>query len=574
MALLQKSVVLFLVLGWFNLSLSGQDAIYSAESSHHPIIADEGMVSTQHPEATRVGLEILQKGGNAMDAGVAVGFALAVVLPRAGNLGGGGFMIYHDNANDESVAYNYREMAPAKAYTEMFIGDDGEVDRRLATFSYKSSGVPGTVAGLITALNDHGTMSLKEVIDPAIRLAEDGFAITHDLADLLRRYQERLRAHTSTEQIFYPSKTTYYKPGDILKQPDLAWSLRQIRDKGVDGFYKGELAKRLHKVMKANDGYIRKKDLANYKVEKYQPVKGTYRGFEIISMPPPSSGGIHLIQMLNILEGFPIEEMGHNSAAAIHHMAESMKFAYADRSEHLGDPNFWDVPIEWITSKTYAKELQDRINASSATPSEVIHPGSPTDNESDETTHFSIIDKDRNVVSQTYTLNFSFGNGIVADGTGILLNNEMDDFSAKPGSPDAFGLLGGAANSIQPGKRPLSSMTPTIVLKDGEPFFATGTPGGSRIITTILQIVMNIIDHDMNVAEATHAPRIHHQWYPEVLFIEHRGISIDTQELLRQLGHEVKTRSAMGSTQTIMIKGASLHGAADPRRPDARCEGY
>ncbi len=557
-----------------NGAIVAQDAIFSAKSAHHPIVAKQGMVSTQHPEATRVGLEILQKGGNAIDAAVGVGFALAVVLPRAGNLGGGGFMMYHDNASNKTTAYNYREMAPKKAYREMFIGDDGNVDRRLATTSHQSAGVPGTVAGLLKALNDHGTMTVAEVLAPAIKLAEQGFAVTHDLARVLKVYDRRLRASAETEKIFYPSKTTYYQEGDILIQTDLGWSLRQIAKKGRNGFYKGELAKRLAKDMKMNNGFVTKRDLAKYKVELMKPVTGTYRGYEIQSMPPPSSGGIHLIQMLNILEAFPIGETGHNSAATIHHMAEAMKYAYADRSEHLGDPNFWPVPIEWITSKTYGKEISDKINETSVTPSADVSPGKPMAYESDETTQYTIIDKDHNVVSQTYTLNFSFGNGIVAAGTGILLNNEMDDFSAKPGSPDAYGLLGGDANAIQAGKRPLSSMTPTIILKDGEPYFATGTPGGSRIITTVLQIIMNVIDHGMNVAEASNAARIHHQWYPEDLFIEQRGVSLDTQKLLEMMGHSVKVRNAMGSTQTIMIKEGMLHGSTDTRRPDGTIKGY
>ncbi|MBT8220627.1 MAG: gamma-glutamyltransferase [Bacteroidia bacterium] len=565
-------VPLFLVLA-FQLKAQ-KEAIYDATSIHHPLLSKNGMVSTQHMEATKVGLEILEQGGNAVDAAVAVGFSLAVVLPRAGNLGGGGFMLYHDNARNKTTAYNYREMAPAKAHRDMYLDADGNVDVQLARMHHQASGVPGTVAGLLKALEDHGNMTVEQVVAPAIRLAEEGFPITFDLARLLKLYESRLRASSETEKIFYPSKTTYYEAGDTLRQLDLAWSLKQISKRGRDGFYKGELAKRIAKDMSANDGLIKRRDLAKYKVEVMEPVTGTYRGHEIISMPPPSSGGIHLIQMLNILEEFPIEEMGHNTGATIHTMAEAMKYAYADRSEHLGDPNFYDVPVEWITSKTYGKELSEKISTESATASEDISPGKPNDNESDETTHFSVIDKNRNVVSQTYTLNFSFGNGIVAKGTGILLNNEMNDFSAKPGVPNAFGLLGGEANSIQPGKRPLSSMTPTIVLKDGEPYFVTGTPGGSRIITTILQVVMNIIDHKMNVAEATHASRIHHQWYPEDLFIEGKGISMDTQKILGSMGHSVKIRSVMGSTQTIMILDELLRGCSDPRRPDARIAGY
>ena len=554
-------------------TLISQPAIHSSTDIHHPLIAHQGMVSSQHPEATKVGLEILQQGGNAIDAAVAVGFSLSVVLPRAGNLGGGGFMLVHINKENDTYAYNYREMAPKKAFKDMFLDQDGNVDRRKEAFSYQSSGVPGTVAGLLHTLEEHGTMTPRQVIAPAIKLAKEGFPLTHDLARLLVSYKDRLKANPETEAIFYPDDKEFYEPGDLLIQADLAWTLEQIASQGSDGFYKGEVASRIAADMKANQGFITKEDMAKYRVEKMKPVQGTYRGYEIISMPPPSSGGLHLIQMLNILEQFPITTMGHNSSSTIHIMTEAMKYAYADRSKHLGDPNFWDVPVDWITSKDYAKGLAEEIGYA-AKPSKVIAPGNPMDHESEETTHFTVIDDEGNIVSNTYTLNFSFGSGIVARGTGVLMNNEMGDFAAKPGTPDAFGLIGGEANSIEPGKRPLSSMTPTIVLKDGEPYFATGSPGGSRIITTVLQIVMNIIDHEMNVAEATHAPRIHHQWYPETLFLEEVGISYDTQHLLRSKGHLVQVRNAMGSTQTIMIQDGNLLGSADPRRPDARVMGY
>ena len=414
--------------------------------------------------------------------------------------------MYHDNESGESYAYNYREMAPKKSHKEMFLNDKKEVVRARVSFSYQSSGVPGTVAGLLKSLADHGTMTAAQVIGPAIKLAEEGFPITHDLALLLKNYDERLRKCAETEKIFYPSKEGYFQPGDILKQPDLAETLKEIAKRGADGFYKGKVAELIASDMASNDGFIEMEDLANYKVEKLKPVQGTYRGYEIVSMPPPSSGGLHLIQMLNILEQFPISNLGHNSSATLHLMAEAMKYAYADRSEHLGDPNFWEVPVDWITSKTYAKKISDEIRFN-ATPSEVIAPGNPADYESDETTHFTVIDKERNIVSNTYTLNFSFGSGIVAKGTGVLMNNEMGDFSAKPGTADAFGLIGGEANAIVPGKRPLSSMTPTMILKDGEPYFATGSPGGSRIITTVLQVIMNVIDHGMNVAGSKHMRR-------------------------------------------------------------------
>ena len=530
-------------------------------------------MASQHKLATQVGLEILQKGGNAVDAAVAVGFSLAVVLPRAGNLGGGGFMIVHDAKSAKTNALNYREMAPASSTRDMYLKKDGSVDRQKLNFQYPASGVPGTVAGMARALELYGTMSLADVMAPAIKQAEEGFIVTYDLARILKTMTGRLGKWPESAKIFYKQNGDFYEAGDLLVQKDLAWSLKQIAKDGPSAFYNGKVGKRIAKDMKANGGYITMKDLNNYKVEEVDPVWGTYRGYDIASMPPPSSGGVHIIQMLNILEKFPIGYLGHNTAETIHLMAESMKLAYADRSEHLGDPNFWKVPTKGITSKEYADELRPIINRWVASPSEKIKPGKPQTYESEETTHFTVMDNKGNVVVNTYTLNFSFGSGIVSKGTGILMNNEMSDFSAKPGVPNAFGLLGGEANAVEPGKRPLSSMTPTIVFKDGKPYFATGSPGGSRIITTVLQVIMNIIDHDMNVAEASHAPRIHHQWYPEILYIE-KGISLDTQNLLRARNHDVKYRNAMGSTQTIMLRDGLLFGSSDPRRPDAATLGF
>ena len=526
--------------------VSGQTAIYSSDEVHHPIVAKHGMVATQHQLASEAGLEILKAGGNAVDAAVAVGFTLAVVLPRAGNLGGGGFMMVYDAKTGKTRAINYREMAPLLAHRDMYLDEEGNVDRVKLNFTHHSTGVPGTVAGLAHALETYGTMSLKEVMKPAIRLAEKGFAMTYDLSSLLQGYETRLKASPETKKIFYKGEG-YYQPGEIFKQKDLAWSLKRISKKGPDAFYKGQVAERLVADMKANGGLVSMEDLATYEVEDTEPVSGTYRGYDIVSMPPPSSGGLHIIQMLNILEEYPIGYLGHNTAETIHLMAEAMKFAYADRSEHLGDPNFWEVPVDWITSKDYAADLRERIDRWKALPSEEIKPGSPDDYESDQTTHYTVVDQAGNVVVNTYTLNFSFGNGIVAAGTGILLNNEMSDLSAKPGVANAFGLLGGEANAVAPRKRPLSSMTPTIILKDGKPYFATGSPGGSRIITTVLQIIMNIIDHEMNVSEASHAARIHHQWYPEVLYVE-KILNQDTQALLRAKQHDVQYRAAMGST--------------------------
>ena len=548
-------------------------AIYSSDVLHHPIVGTKGMVATQHALATKAGLDILQKGGNAVDAAVAVGFSLAVVLPRAGNLGGGGFMIVHEAEKGSTRTLNYREMAPGKAYRDMYLDKDGNVDNTNLNAQYMASGIPGSVAGMARALELYGTMPLSEVMASSIKQAEEGFVVTYDLARILKAMESRIRKWPTSAEIFYKPNGGFYEAGDTLVQKDLAWSLKQIAKNGADAFYKGKVGERLAKDMKDNGGFITMEDLNNYKVEEMDPVWGNYRGYDIASMPPPSSGGVHIIQMLNMLEPFPLGYLGHNSAESLHLMAETMKFAYADRSEHLGDPNFWTVPVKGITSKSYAQELTGKLNRWEATPSDQIKPGKPQAYESDETTHFTVVDAKGNVVVNTYTLNFSFGTGIVAKGTGILLNNEMSDFSAKPGVANAFGLLGGEANAVEPGKRPLSSMTPTIVFKDGKPYFATGSPGGSRIITTVLQVIINIIDHGMNVGEATHAPRIHHQWYPDILYIE-KGLGYDTQNLLRARKHNLKYRSAMGSTQTIMFRDGFLFGASDPRRPDARTMGF
>ncbi len=571
-------IVLIALLASISLQLFGQPAqeaapIFAADVLHHPVVGTKGMVASQHKLATQVGLDILKKGGNAIDAAVAVGFSLAVVLPRAGNLGGGGFMLVHEAKKGTTKSFNYREMAPAKSYKDMYLDAEGNVDKEKLNSQYLASGVPGSVAGMTRALDLYGTMKLEDIIAPAIKLAEDGFIVTYDLARVLKGLEKRLRKFPETEKIFYKANGGYYEAGDLFVQKDLAWSLKEIAKEGPDAFYKGKVGKKIAKDMEKNGGIITMKDLNNYKVEELEPVWGSYRGYDVASMPPPSSGGVHIVQMLNILEYFPLGYLGHNSAETIHLMAETMKLAYADRSEHLGDPNFWKVPVKGITSKAYAAELKEKINRWQATPSEQIKPSKPQTYESDETTHFTVVDKNGNVVCSTYTLNFSFGSGVVAKGTGILMNNEMSDFAAKPGEADAFGLIGGLANAVEPGKRPLSSMTPTMVFKDGQPYFATGSPGGSRIITTVLQTILNIIDHGMNVAEAANAPRVHHQWYPEVLYIE-KGVGFDTQNLLRSRQHTVKYRNAMGSTQTIMFRDGLLFGASDPRRPDAATMGF
>lgn len=567
-----RNLIFFLSVLTLPFSMLGQAPIHGSASIHHPIVAKEGMVATQHALATQVGIDILKEGGNAIDAAVGVGFALAVVVPRAGNLGGGGFMLLHHEDQSKTTAINYREMAPKAAHKDMFLDKDGKVDNREFSESYNSIGVPGTVAGLIHALENYGTMPLKKVIAPAIKLAEKGFPVTHDLSRLLKKYEQRLKQCVVSADIFFKGDG-YYEPGDILKQPDLAWSLKQIAKKGLAGFYEGELAERIAKGIQQNGGIMTTDDLKNYKISEGEPVKGTYHGYEIISMPPPSSGGVHVIQMLNILEEYPLGYLGHNAAETIHLMTETMRLAYADRSKHLGDPAFWEVPVKELTSKSYADHLRPKINRYYANDSKDILPGNPTDFESEETTHFSIADKYGNVVSNTYTLNFSFGTGLMVEGTGILLNNEMGDFSAKTGEADAYGLIGGEANAVEAGKRPLSSMTPTLVFKDGKPFLVTGSPGGSRIITTVLQTIINVIDHDMNIAEAAHAPRIHHQWYPDILYHE-KNLNHDTKMILVSKGHKIKERDAMGSTQSIMLKDGLMYGASDPRRPDAATKGW
>ncbi len=547
--------------------------ILSPDDIHHPVVAHRGMVATQKSEASEVGLEILQRGGNAVDAAVAVGFALAVVLPRAGNLGGGGFLLFHHAADNETFAVDYREMAPAAADRDMFLTADGGVHPERSSFTHQASGVPGTVAGLTYALERWGTLSLADVLAPSIRLAEEGFVVTQDLAANLEVKRPLFSRFPSTMAIFFKADGSPYRVGERLVQKDLAWSLRQLAEHGADAFYRGAIAQRLVDDMARHDGLITMQDLASYEVKLRNPVRGSYRGYKVVSMPPPSSGGVHLIQMLNILEGFPLDVWGHNSADTMHHMAETMKMAYADRSQHLGDADFWPVPVGGLTSKAYAAQQRRQIDPFRSRPSSSLSAGQPAPFESSETTHFSVIDGSGNAVSNTYTLNLSYGSRIVAAGTGILLNNEMDDFSSKPGVPNAYGLVGGEANAISAGKRPLSSMTPTIVLRGGEVFLVTGSPGGSRIITTVLQILLNVIDHEMNIASATHAPRMHHQWLPDELRVE-QGMSPDSLRLLAAKGHRVVIRSAMGGTQSILRRDGVLFAATDPRRPDGQAAGY
>ena len=538
----------------------------------HPVVANNGMVATEQELASRIGLDILKAGGNAVDAAVGIGFALAVALPNAGNLGGGGFMMVHDAKTGKSVALDFREVAPLKATRNMYLDDKGNVINGKSLYTHYAVGVPGTVAGMEHALKKWGTMPLDKVIAPSIALAEKGFPVSETLAKILRQEQKNMGKWPATTEIFWKDGAPL-KRGDLLVQKDLAQSMRLIAQQGAKAFYEGAIAQKIAAEMAPHAGAVTLQDLREYKVAEREPVRGTYRGHEVVTMPPPSSGGTHLVQILNMLEQWPLAQWGQNSAQTLHHMAESSKLAYADRSEYLGDPDFVKIPLKGLTSKRYAESLAKSIDPNRARPAKEIKPGQPQPYESDQTTHYSVVDKAGNAVAVTYTLNTNFGSGIVAKGTGILLNNEMDDFAAKPGVANAYGLVGGDANAVAAKKRPLSSMTPTLVLKDGKPTLVTGSPGGARIITTVLQTVVNTIDFGNNPAEAAAAPRVHHQWTPDELRVE-KGLSPDTLALLKQRGHNIAVKPSMGRTQTIQIRNGRLYGYSDPRNPDGQTLGY
>ncbi len=569
----KKNVMLVLLIILFGAASVHGQAILSGDRSV-PVEAKNGMVVTSHILATEVALEVLKKGGNAVDAAVTAGFALAVTQPRSGNIGGGGFMLVSSEKKKEVVAIDYREKAPAGATRDMYLDADGNADQNLSRFSHLSAGVPGTVAGLALAVEKYGSITLAEALTPAIELAEKGFVVTPRFSKGVKSKQKRLFRFEAGKKKFLKADGSFYEPGDIYIQADLADVLKRIAKDGVKGFYEGRTAELIVAEMKKGKGLITLEDLKNYQPKIRKPISGAYRGYDIHSMSPPSSGGAHIIQILNILEKYPIGILGCNSAKTIHLMAEAMKRAYADRSKHLGDSDFVAVPLDGLTSKKYAASLRAEIDPHFASISKNIAPGNPTGFESDETTHFSIVDKYGNAVANTYTINFSYGSGIVVEGAGFLLNNEMDDFSAKPGVPNAYGLIGGEANKIEPRKRMLSSMSPTIVMKNGKNFLVAGSPGGSRIITTTLQVIMNVIDHNLNVQAAVNAPRVHHQWLPDEIRIE-QGISLDTIRLLEAMGHTVKEKSSMGAIQSIMIaEDGVMYGGADPRRSTSAAMGF
>ena len=546
-------------------------SIFNSQSLIHPEVNRNGMVVTQHYLATDVGAKILEDGGNAYDASIAVAFALAVVLPRAGNIGGGGFMVMYDKEANENFSIDYREMAPRLASKDMFLNDDGSVNKKRAREGILSIGVPGTVYGMWEVHKKFGSISWKKLIEPAIKLAEEGFIMSPFMVDALNRRYKKLSNYQNFKDIFYEDYPVAMD--SRLIQKDLANTLSIIANKGVKGFYEGEIAQKIVQDMKDKNGLISSYDLKNYRPIWRRPIKGNFEKYEIITMGPPSSGGIHIIQMLNILEKFNLKELGHNSASYGALLSEVMKYAYADRSKYLADPDYFEVPVAQLTSKRYAEKIYNKIAVNKVTPSSEILPGSLIPHESEDTTHFSIADKFGNVTSNTYTLNSGYGSGVIIEGTGILMNNEMDDFVSAPGVPNQFGLLGGEANKIEPFKRPLSSMTPTLVFKDNVPVLATGSPGGSVIITAVLQFLLNTLVFEMEISDATIAPRVHQQWGPDILFLE-KGFDINAGKQIESYGQKIMISGPRTSLESLQIKENLFYGFGDTRRPDSKAKGH
>lgn len=528
----------------------------------HPVIAREAMVATQNDLASRIGLEVLERGGNAVDAAVAVGFALAVVLPRAGNLGGGGFMLLHMPEDKLTTSFDYRETAPSNVAAKDFLGPDGKITED-AKVSWQSAAVPGTVAGLHLAWSRYGSRPWAELVQPAIRLAERGYAISYDFAGLLELKKSWLQQDDAVKRAYFRPDGTGYRAGDILRQPDLARTLRRIARFGPKDFYQGETARRIVADMQQFGGGITANDLASYRAIERQPISGQYRGYRIVGMAPPSSGGIGVIQTLNVLEQFPVADWGANSARALHVFAEASRYVSADRGRFIADPDFAPVPTERLISQQHAQEIAARISPTKAGSAADIRSFVGSGLDSPSTTHYSIVDKHRNVVSNTYTLGFSFGNGHMVRGTGVLLNNSTTTFSMStaPGRPPR-------PNDLQAGKRALSTQAPTIVLKNEKPYLVTGSPGGARIISAVAQVIDNVLTHHMNIAEASAERRVHADLDRDVLMLE-PGFNRDTAAALQGLGHRIEWAYAFGSTQSIMIQGDYLYGASDPRRPDA-----
>lgn len=552
-------------------------------ASPAPAKGKNGMVVTAQHLASEVGVEVLKKGGNAVDAAVAVGYALAVVYPNAGNIGGGGFMTIRFK-DGRSTFLDFRERAPLAATKTMYLDKDGNPVKRASLDGYLAVGVPGSVAGFEMARQKYGTFSRQDLMAPAIAYARDGFVLNQGDAASFAGSAERLAKDPAAAAAFLKTDGKPYGIGEKLVQPDLAASLSAISERGLDAFYKGAIADAIVKASGAKGGILAKGDFEQYAARELKPVTCSYRGYEIISSPPPSSGGVIICEILNVLEGYPLSYLGAGSAETVHVMVEAMRHAYVDRNSALGDPDFVDNPVSRLLDKAYAKDIRDKIDPFRAGVSQDLMPKGF--GESKETTHYSIIDKDGNAVAVTYTLNGSFGAGVVADGTGILLNNEMDDFTQKPGVPNLYGLVQGEANAIQPKKTPLSSMSPTVVAKDGKPFMVIGSPGGSRIITITLEAIVNVIDHGMNIQEAIDAPRIHHQWLPDTVYVEPFGLSPDTERLVAGMGYHLDlSDQSWGQAAGILVGGKSLaeiekgggaryNGAIDSRAASGEALGY
>ncbi|CAM2758518.1 gamma-glutamyltransferase [Helicobacter felis] len=532
-----------------------------------PPIKGRALALSSHPLADKIGQKVLDEGGNAIDAAVAMGYALAVVHPVAGNLGGGGFAVIH-LANGENITLDFREKAPLGASRNMYLDKNGNVIPKLSTDGYLAAGVPGTVAGLEAMLKKYGTKKRAVLIQPAIELAQKGFRLTQRQGETMLDAKPRFAKYASSRKYFLKKGLVAYSAGDLLVQKDLAKTLTLIKNGGAQAFYKGPIADLIAKDMAKNGGIITKKDLASYQVVWRKPIEGSYRGYKIISMAPPSSGGTHIIEMLNTMENANIHDLGFGSSKTIHIMAEAMRQAYADRSVFMGDPDFIDVPTARLTDKDYAKKIYQGIPKDKALDSAKINPGLGQIHEGKNTTHYSVADKWGNAVSITYTINDYYGSAAAINGAGFLLNNEMDDFSIKPGVPNLYGLVGGDANAIEPGKRPLSSMSPTIVLKQNKVFMVVGSPGGARIITTVLQVISNVIDHGMNISQAVSAPRFHMQWLPDEIRTEPFGMVKDVQENLEKMGYKIVVKPVMGDVNAIVVdqKSRLMYGAQDPRK--------
>lgn len=572
----RSTVALFLVFS-FVLSFVPLDLRVLA-ATPEPVRGRHAMVASQHELATKIGIEVLKKGGNAVDAAIAVGIALAVVYPEAGNLGGGGFMLIRFK-DGTSKAIDYREMAPKAANRDVFVDQNGELIKGEggSTVGYRASGVPGTLAGFDLAFKKYGSGKVKwrDLVEPARSIAQNGYVLTDRLAKLFLSYKETLSKYPESDRIFLRNGN-YFKEGDVLRQPELAETLARISRFGAMEFYTGKTAQLIDADMKANNGLITMADLKSYVAKERNPLKGSYRGYEIVTMPPPSSGGIVMLQVLNMLEGYDIRSMGLNSSAKFHVLAEAMRRSFADRAEYMGDPDFANVPVNKLVDKKYAEARRATILPDHASTSHDIRFGDLAGAEGSETTHFTVVDKDGNVVTNTYTINDLYGSRVTIKGTGVLMNDEMDDFAARPGKPNLFGLVQGERNKVEGGKRPLSSMTPTIVMKkDGTVWFALGARGGPRIISAVIQTVINVIDHDMNIQQAIDAPRIHQQWLPDEILYEPFSMSPDTLKVLRGFGHKFAERPGyIASATGIMLDKEGVRLGAIDSRSDGLAAGY